>query len=305
MGVHSMNLPNFFIIGAPKCGTTAMSVYLGRHPEIFISKPKEPHFFATDFPAYQQVTDETNYQNCFREKNGSQKLIGDGSALYLRSEVAVPKIMNRIPHAKFIVMFRNPVDMAYSMHGQAVYDGDEDEPDFEKAWYLQTQRMNGISRPKKCRDHRVLQYSKLCKLGEQSVRLLENVPRLQIYPVFFDEFIAETEPVYRGVCEFLDVDSLQGNCEFEPVNSAKRARSPGLNRFLRAPSPWISSATAKVKQSFGVENIELLRPLRALNRIAPPQKQLSTEFTNVLREHFYKDVRLLEELWDKKTKWCQ
>jgi hypothetical protein len=40
--------PQFFIVGAPKCGTTAMCHYLSQHPEIFISTPKEPHFFDTE-----------------------------------------------------------------------------------------------------------------------------------------------------------------------------------------------------------------------------------------------------------------
>ena len=41
--------PNFFIIGAPKCGTTALSRYLSQHPNIFMSDPKEPHYFCDDF----------------------------------------------------------------------------------------------------------------------------------------------------------------------------------------------------------------------------------------------------------------
>ena len=48
-----MMLPDFFIVGAPKCGTTAISEYLRTHPRIFMCKPKEPHYFALDIPGYR------------------------------------------------------------------------------------------------------------------------------------------------------------------------------------------------------------------------------------------------------------
>jgi hypothetical protein len=52
-----MRRPNFFIAGAPKAGTTALSAYLSQHPNAFLAKPKEPHYFAEDLPAIRQVAD--------------------------------------------------------------------------------------------------------------------------------------------------------------------------------------------------------------------------------------------------------
>ena len=62
-----MTRPNFFIVGAPKCGTTALSEYLREHPNAFLCQPKEPHYFATDFPTHRYVTKEEAYLKLFRE----------------------------------------------------------------------------------------------------------------------------------------------------------------------------------------------------------------------------------------------
>ena len=71
--------PNFFIVGAPKCGTTALSHYLRQHPRIFFSLPKEPHYFATDLPRYRMVTHEPAYLEYFRGAGPQHTAVGEGS----------------------------------------------------------------------------------------------------------------------------------------------------------------------------------------------------------------------------------
>ena len=66
--------PNFFIVGAPKCGTTSLSVYLSQHPEILISDPKEPHHFSTDIEN-GGIRDLSKYLTCFTNKNKQNKQI--------------------------------------------------------------------------------------------------------------------------------------------------------------------------------------------------------------------------------------
>ena len=62
-GGRALRRPNFFIIGAPKCGTTSLSVWLSEHPKIFMSPIKEPHFFNTD--DRQAVTTLDQYEALF------------------------------------------------------------------------------------------------------------------------------------------------------------------------------------------------------------------------------------------------
>ena len=107
--------PNFFIIGAPKCGTTSMSVYLSSHPEIIISNPKEPHYFSKDINN-GGIRKMQEYLECFSSVDKKANAIGEASTLYLYSKVAVPNILAFNKDVRFIVMLRNPKEVAYSYH---------------------------------------------------------------------------------------------------------------------------------------------------------------------------------------------
>ena len=57
--------PTFMIVGAPKCGTTALYEYLQAHPQVFVSDPKEPHFYAEDLGAHRSVFTRAEYHKLF------------------------------------------------------------------------------------------------------------------------------------------------------------------------------------------------------------------------------------------------
>jgi hypothetical protein len=174
--ITKIKKPNFFIVGAPKCGTTSLSFYLREHPNVFFSKPKEPHHFSTDLSKRKgDVINRERYLNLFRGAN-SYKAVGEGSVWYLYSKVAVSKIIQFNPRAKFIVMIRNPVDMFRSLHSYLLTTLDEDIRDPCKAWELQKERSVGRFLPPYCRGSEYLQYGDICKLGEQIRRLFEIVP---------------------------------------------------------------------------------------------------------------------------------
>jgi hypothetical protein len=142
-------LPNFFIAGAPKAGTTSLYHYLDQHPEIYMSPVKEPCHFASElrpenFEDEEQprirremqalddylrgpmtgklfgglVADWDDYLKLFRNVAG-QKAIGEASVCYLWSESAPENIHSRIPHAKIVMILRDPAERAFSqyLHG--------------------------------------------------------------------------------------------------------------------------------------------------------------------------------------------
>ena len=111
-----MKKPNFFIIGAPKCGTTSLANWLAEHPRVFFSDTKEPHFFCTD--GYTGVKTLKQYEKLFEDAKPHHLAVGEGSTHYLFSKVAVPNILVYNPDARFIVCLRNPVDMAPSLHSE-------------------------------------------------------------------------------------------------------------------------------------------------------------------------------------------
>ncbi len=108
--MRSLIAPNFFIAGMPKCGTTALAAYLQKHPDVMISEPKEPHYFS----AYYDELDYEDYiRSCYKRYKG-EKIVGEATPLYLRFPWALERMAAHCPDAKFIALFRNPVDRAYS-----------------------------------------------------------------------------------------------------------------------------------------------------------------------------------------------
>ena len=128
--------PNFFIVGAPKCGTTALYRYLRLHPNIYMPAKKEPHFFAQDLGSYPAIKTMDQYSALFAGAEPRHTGIGEASVYYLRSTVAIPNIRAFNPEARLIAMFRNPVEMVHSFHSQLLYWSEESVTDFEAAWRL-------------------------------------------------------------------------------------------------------------------------------------------------------------------------
>jgi hypothetical protein len=137
-----MKKPDFFIAGISKCGTTALSEYLKSHPQVFFSDIKEPNYFNTDFSeAYrirfgtrELLQGDNDYLAQFKDADNKHKAIGEGTVWYMYSQEAVNKIWEFNQSAKIIVMLRNPMAMAYWLHGQMIYSFNENIKDFETTW---------------------------------------------------------------------------------------------------------------------------------------------------------------------------
>src|SRR5262249_50844280 len=185
-----MNIPDFFIIGAPKCGTTALSEYLREHPKICFSHIKEPHFFSDDFPSYKIDRSLENYMrlNFSHFRRQQHALMGESSVYYYLSAVAVPNILRANPAAKFIYMVRNPVDMVYSFHSQMYFNSAENIPEFAIAWEKQGARIGGRDIPTSCREPRLLQYREVGSLGSRLRSLQSIIPKKQLHVIVFDDF---------------------------------------------------------------------------------------------------------------------
>jgi hypothetical protein len=103
-------VPNFYILGAAKCGTTSLAKWLGRHPDICISRPKEPRYFTMEY----HNGPEWYSKNYFPHYDG-EYYMGDASALNLMVHFVTKRIKETSgSNAKFIVLVRNPIQRAYS-----------------------------------------------------------------------------------------------------------------------------------------------------------------------------------------------
>src|SRR5947207_7904708 len=136
--------PDFFIVGAPRSGTTAMFHYLSTHPEIWMSDRKEMHFFGSDLNFGPQFfrRDLKAYLAEYEGRNGALRA-GDASVWYLMSKKAAGEIKAFNPDASIIIMLRDPTELLQSMYYMFRYDGNEHLPTFEEALAAEEQRRAG------------------------------------------------------------------------------------------------------------------------------------------------------------------
>ncbi len=294
----SAHKPNFFIAGAPKAGTTALYEYLRHHPNIFMPKEKEPNYFSKDFPDYPSIKDEKDYLKLFKKCSNAHIAIGEASVFYLYSKVALQKIKIFNPNARIIAMLRNPVDLAHAMHSQALYNYNEDEPNFEKAWELQAVRKNKDSLPKGCRAFQILQYKNLASLGYQVERLLKIFPREQIKIIFFEDFIKNPKSTYEDVLKFLNVPS-DGRIHFPKINESKTHRSKIIGWLTQTPPRPILKIIRFSRNYLGINIYYPLLWARKLNNKPRKRKDLRPEFRKKLVESFQQDTTKLSALLGK------
>lgn len=289
-----MQKPNVFIIGAAKCGTTSLATYLGQHRQIFMCDPKEPFFFNTDM-SWRGVPSEQHYLSLFEEATESHIAIGEASTSYLYSDIAVPNILAFCPDAKFIVMVRNPVDMAYALYSELVWNGQEEFADFEEAWSAQDRRQCGEDIPRSCREPRWLQYWQACALGTQLRRLVSNVPRTSVKIVVFEEFKSQTQGVYRDVLNFLGVPD-DGRRFFEIYNASKRPRLRTITlglRHLASLKEW-SETVLGTKTGLGI-----LKTIDRLNTVPYDRPPMPLHFRARLIEEFRDEIMEMSALLER------
>lgn len=228
-----MTRPNFFIVGAPRCGTTALYEYLQQHPDVFMPYRKEPHFFGDDLPQRPPPLDLDGYLRLFAGGAGHRG-VGEATVWYLYSASAAEQIRAFNPEARIIIMLRRPVEMMYSLHGLLLFTGWEDIDDFEAAVAAEPERRAGRRLPRGTWWPTALQYTWLADYAPHVERYLDLFGPSQVRVIVHDDLRADPAGVIRAVYEFLDLDA-----EFTPtmdvVNPARTARSRWLQRRLYDP----------------------------------------------------------------------
>lgn len=285
-----MKKPNFFILGAPKCGTTSLAAWLSEHPHIYMSPVKEPHFFNDD-STYNATSSIEQYEKFFSAVTASHLAIGEASVWYLYSSSAVPNIERYSPRARYIVCLRNPVEMAISLHEQSVVSGFEHINNFEDAWSLNENRLNGESVTRLCLEPRNLAYNYACRIGDQLERLLTRVDSRRVRVVLLDDIKEDPKQEYGKTLSFLGVDD-DNRSDFSVHNSAKELRS----RFFRKSV----LATGQLKRRLGINiGFGLLNRLNNANIRHRPREPISPAVRNQLELYFRADIEKLARILDR------
>ena len=278
--------PNFFIVGAPRCGTTALYEYLSRHPDIYMPYHKEPVYFGADLKKRPRVFDEAAYLELFNASHGERRL-GEATVWYLYSQTAPAEIKAFCPDARIIIMLRNPVDMAYSLHSHMLFTANEDIADFAEALDAEAARRRGERLPPYVKRPEGLQYRACGRYATHVQRWIDEFGRDAVKIILFDDFSADPAGVFHGVLEFLGVDS-SFRPAFDVVNRNKGIRSATLQRMYAAPAFF--SITRRLP---GPAYHVVKRVLRRLNMRRVERPPLDPALRASLAAEFADDVRTL------------
>ncbi len=290
-----MREPNFFIIGAPKCGTTALSEYIRTHPNVFVTTPKEPNHFSRDFPGFQKYRTDEEYFALYHKATDQHKAVGEASTPYLRSKVAVPELAQRYPNARYIVMLRNPMDVVVSWHAHMLRGLTEDVETFATAWSLSEERRAGRQVPNSCPEPSWLDYKSIALFGEQVQFVLNHLRRDDILFIKFDDFASDPRSIYEGVLSFLGVPS-DGRTDFQRVNERRSLRSRRAQRLHL----W----AVRMRRAIGISDDSPIRvvtkwfadQLRKWNVKAPIRRPIPMATEEEMRSLFSADTEALARL---------
>jgi hypothetical protein len=265
-------LPNFLCIGAQRCGTTWLDQHLRRHPQVYLpARTKEVHFFDT---YYQRGMDW--YLDYFprREIPAQACAIGEITPRYLFAPLAVSRIHRQLPHARLIVMLRNPADRAYSQYGLSVVKQAR-EGGFET--FLE-QNYEAFYRG---------------LYADQLRRVFALFPPEQVLVLIFEEVMADPHAALRQVCAFLQIrqDLFEGQDLAAKVGESRRPARPALRRLATAlgkyvrdrDQDWIVAAARRL----GADRV-----FGDAGRLPPVEPALR----RLLLGQYAADVRQLEQL---------
>ena len=228
-------VPDFYIVGAPKAGTTAMYEYLRTHPDLYLPERKELRFFGSDLDIRDRQPLTAEQYLAYFAAAPADALIGTAYVWYLYSRRAAEEIAQFSPDARIIAMLRNPVDMLPALHGEHIANGNEDITDFTAALDAEPERRAGRRIPPHAHLPQGLWYTDVPRYAEQLERYFAVFGRDRVRVILFDDFVADTAATFRETLDFLGVRTEFGPESFEPVNVSRRIRSERFRHFLARP----------------------------------------------------------------------
>jgi hypothetical protein len=288
--------PDFFIVGAPRSGTTALCNYLRIHPELFISSPKEPTYFGRDLTPKRFPT-LASYRALF-DNTASAKRAGDGSVAYLASDFAAEEIHAFNPEASIVMILRDPVEMMHSLHLKHYLMGIEPCRTLEEALAAESGRLaTGAGVPADtCA--KVIALRNRATYVPQVKRFLEKFGSARVKMFQFDEFQANPTRIFHEVCRFLGVkDDILPCCS--PHNVGRQVKSKRWHEFLTRSPQW-AQTIARICIPFPALRNRLQKRMVRRNQTGGKPAPMSTELRTQLKQEFAPEVAELSRLtgWD-------
>jgi hypothetical protein len=302
----SGRIPDFYLVGHGKSGTTALYTMLAHHPQLFVGV-KEPRYFATemyerDIPRPRQTPTTLEAYEAWFSGAAPEQIVGDISPWYLWSHEAAHLIAEARPDARIIAILREPASFLASLHRQWLQLYVETETDFRKAMALEGPRSQGRELPLNTYWPKAILYSDHVRYVDQLRRYHALFPRDQVLVLIYDDYRRDNDATLRTILRFLEVDDTVAIANPQ-VNTSVQVRSPRLMGLLRTFSVGESTVARAVKRS-----VTALTPMHLRQRalqatrkhiifgeVEKPDEQFLAE----LRHRFKGEIVALSEYLDR------
>jgi hypothetical protein len=305
-------VPDFFIVGSPKSGTTALYKMLSAHPGIYMPALKEPRFLASDMAPRPDLADGKQdvgypttlaaYLALFDDAADEQRA-GEASTFYLWSRTAASRIAELQPEARIIAILREPASFLWSLHLMFLQWRVETEKSLQRAMSLEADRREGRSIPAVSHRPQLLQYADHVRYVDQLSRYHERFPSQNVLTLIYDDFRQDNQATIRRILRFLDVDDER---PIEPLDvnvtrtTVRSWRTKGLLRSLSTGDDLRSSWGRRVVKSVTTRKLRYAAVHNLQRRVvmAPPPAPAAS-FMQELRERFKPEVVALSEFLDR------
>lgn len=227
---NNIHIPNLFLLGSAKSGTTSLYHYLKQHKEIYFPDVKEPSFFSEGF---QVIANPIEYYGLYDAVN-EESVIGDASHVYMTNPSTARVLKGLFPSAKFLVILRNPVDRAYSLYNHMRRHGFEQVGTFEGALEIEDSRFLSVEFKNHCPQYLYnFLYYRSGLYGEQLARYFSLFPKEQFHITTLSNLIDNTADCLRSVYDFLGVsDELPSSLAPQNVGGLHESMNPNTRNML-------------------------------------------------------------------------
>ncbi len=288
-------LPDFFLVGAPKCGTTTLYQYLYQHPEVFLPTIKEPSYFCfASLPSEARkhiakkfvVWDLDNYIKLYKD-SPEKTLSGDCSPLYLYSYEAAIDLMkstygDKLRSVKIIAILRNPVERAFSSYLHAFGRGNE-TLSFKEAIKKKTIEMKQQNRI-------AADYTGVGMYYAQVKAYQNAFPNMKI---FLFEDLKDQPALLKNLSEFLGIDSSVKPSSEIKTNPSGIPKSKLLLKLVSKQSGTKRFIKRLVPDKYWLNVLAIRDSVERMNLDKP---KMDSEVRRVLTGLYSEDVKKLEEL---------
>ena len=290
----NINLPNLLIVGAAKCGTTSLHNYLKQHPDIFMSKQKEPHFLINsdigEDRIHKAITVLEDYEDMFKT-DSIYKYKGESSVMYLAfPEFSIKNIKKYLdPDVKIIIMLRNPVERAFAGYLHNLRYNPSENLSFEEAFeksearYYQERDITP--------DTRYLHVGNYYSQVESFMSMFND----NVLVIMYEDYVSDIDLCLANVFDFLDIDKIS-------VDTSRRHMVGGWifkRKFLRNLLIPKNNFKSLIKSFLPNKKIRKAVKQKIMNMSTVKNPSISKDMHKKLTEYYRKDIDNLSKLLNK------